>query len=185
MSSTTAIPFDALANLFVAEGVMTSPAELHGFLCGWVSTNNEGDSVTAVVDALEPELGADKLKGVVKAMTDLLRDQLSDLNFEWQLLLPDDDAELGVRVSGIADWCQGYSLSIALAGEEVVKSLSKDSQEGLGDVSEIGQIQLGEDMTNAEGDLVELGEFVRVVAMNIFLEINQPAPQPPEQDRLH
>jgi len=185
MAAQPAIPFEALANLFVAEGALASPAELHGFLCGWVSTQSQGDVVTAVTQALDAELGSEKLSGVVSALAEVLREQLTEVSFEWQLLLPDEDCDLDVRVKGVADWCQGYTLAMGLAGEASLKGLSQDSFEGLADISEIGQIQLGEDLDSAEADMVELVEFVRVVAMNIYLELNQQAPPPANDDQIH
>ena len=103
-------------------------------------------------------------------------------DFAFQLLLPDDQDSLVARVSALSDWCAGFfsgiQRGITLAEPDVSDILQNNEiiMELLRDIEAIRQadkFELGEpeDFEATEQDYAEISEYVRMAALNIFLEI--------------
>ena len=107
---------------------------------------------------------------------------LESNQFEFDLLLPDDDASLILRVSSLADWCSGYLSGLQTALTCVSPLIrakveqSEQIKEVLVDLSAIRQadgLQISEveDLLETERNYAEITEYVRVAVMNIYMEI--------------
>ena len=143
----------------------TSPAELHGALCGWLAGGGaavrDWPARVLVDDALEtPAEGSafDVLRAVSAA-------QLADRSFHFELLLPEPETSLMQRSGALFDWCRGFLGAFGLAAG-AKPPLSEESTEALGDLAKLAAAQpQDEGDEEDEAALVEIEEFVRVAAL--------------------
>jgi uncharacterized protein YgfB (UPF0149 family) len=174
-----------ICDMLIAEDSMTSSAaELHGLLCGYLSAGARfGHEAWLKLAAELTDITDYRHESSKLALTDLYDGalaQLEQVDFGFQLMLPDDDLALSERAEAMGSWCQGFLTGFGLQGGHTNESLTDDMKEALGDMEQIAQIELapeaGED---SESDLMELQEYIRVSSMMIFTEFN---PQPAQQD---
>lgn len=188
---------DDLANLFLNLGALQPPAELHGYAVGFLSVGGRVERqawlkhCTELLDIDMPNPDdADALFGVYKGA----REALGSEDLALQLMLPGDELDLGQRIVSLGQWVQGFLTGFAMAGKQrqsegdALDALSKESREALSDLAAIAQISADQaDDEDGEQDYVEICEYVRVVALTIFLECNAatPATKKPKGERLH
>ncbi|MGB0732652.1 MAG: UPF0149 family protein [Pontibacterium sp.] len=183
--------FDLVANMMVEEGVqIVSPSELHGLLCGHLVAGGRPDAASLLKHACDlmdiGELQNEASKVAILQIFEQSQWLLEEENLSFALLLPDDDAELSQRAQALGQWCNGFLAGFGLYGSQSDDSLSREAQEALSDVALIAQVVVGEeDGDGSEGDLIEVGEYVRTVVMMVFAECNKPSAEPAEAPVVH
>jgi uncharacterized protein YgfB (UPF0149 family) len=149
-------------------------AEAHGCLCGALCVERSFPATEWAAEIL-PD-GADQ--AVVQPIVELLeglRDEtlalLAGDDMEFRPLLPVDTEPLDVRVRALAVWCSGFLYGLGRSG--ALDSLPGDLDEILRDFSEISRATLSpeESGDDAEGDYMELVEFVRASVQLSFEEL--------------
>ncbi|MEX0607271.1 MAG: UPF0149 family protein [Halofilum sp. (in: g-proteobacteria)] len=141
-------------------GAPISAAESHGLLCGLLCMRAENARITWIrrtfddAEATEPPAPLDRLHD------ETLR-QLDDTEFEFQLMLPDDEElDLAGRTAALADWCNGFAFGVGASGRDE-DSLASESREFLYDVARIAEaVAEGED--DDEAAFAEVVEYVRM-----------------------
>jgi len=179
--------FDTLADLLVEEGLLTlSPAELHGLLCGQVAAGARFDPVTLFARIgelldLEPFSRELTRTGIMQLYLATLQ-QLQAPDFSFELVLPDDDQPLAGRADALGLWCSGFLSGFGLQERKGSQGLSIEGQETLRDLAQIVQITTAADADaeaeEDENDLMEVQEYVRMAALLVFSECNEPDGQP-------
>ncbi|MEQ9463723.1 MAG: UPF0149 family protein [Haliea sp.] len=170
--------FDEVADQLLEQGVALSPSELHGCLVGLLAAGHSEDpgaGLAAVNQALELDLHGDLADEVMQLYT-LSGEALAEDLFDFCPLLPDDSHELAVRTQCLAHWCQGFlagfARAIAVSGTGA-ETLPGDSTEILRDFAAMAQADADaqqEDDEDAENSYAELVEYMRVAAVNVFLD---------------
>ncbi|MEE4192019.1 MAG: UPF0149 family protein [Halieaceae bacterium] len=168
--------FDDLANQLVAEGAEQSPSYLHGGICGVYAGAGRVDAEDCLAAAsqaldlgLHGELGETSLR-----LAEVTGRALLDEEFDFHLLLPDDEHEIQQRVRCLAEWCQGFLAAYALMVTRTADSgLDEESSEVLKDIAAIAQADHEasdeEDSEEAESHFFELTEYLRFACMNLFM----------------
>lgn len=167
-------------------------AEAHGTLCGLlcIAADDLPDSwiQNTLADAGETvaSIGEDRHT----QLAELHRMTLQELNgtqFDFQLLQPDDDTQLGLRADALGRWCQGFLYGLALRGLKTFDQLPEDIREILEDLSEITQANFSEGEGEQEGEdaYANLVEYVRVGVQLVFDELNPPASEVPGPAQVH
>ncbi|AMX03563.1 UPF0149 family protein [Microbulbifer thermotolerans] len=168
-----AIEFETLANAILAAGGEADPSELHGFVCGVLAAGTTPDK-----SRWQKELGA--LLELDAVPADLNRDflqlareselRLQDSDFDFQLLLSEDE-DIGARTLALGHWCQGFLHGFGVGAHR--GELQPTSKEALRDIGAIAQVDAegAEQTEEAENQLLELQEYVRVAVLNIFTEV--------------
>src|SRR5688572_17324628 len=111
-----ALRYQELSEVLARIGYTEDAAEYHGTLCGALCVRMPDDiDLIRLLDAGDrPELRDDPAGRVALAR---LRDQSLDAMLDSEMLfaplLPDDDAELGLRVKALAAWCEGFLYGLA------------------------------------------------------------------------
>lgn len=158
----------------------SSPAELHGALCGWLAAG--GGSVAdwlarVMADAALPAPTAgdalDQLRLASAA-------QLEDPAFGFQLLLPDADTA-AERAQALFAWCRAFlgGFGLALDG----KLLSEDGQEALRDLASLGAADVDENDDGSDEDaLAEIEEYLRMAVLLLHADCAMGAQH---RQRLH
>jgi hypothetical protein len=151
-----------------AAGLAVDPSELHGALCGWLAGGGRDrpDWPGAVMadESLAPETPGSALARMRAATAA----QLSDRDFDLQLLLPEEDAGLAQRSGGLFAWCRGFLGGFGLsAGKD--PPLSEESREALADLARFAAATPQEDGDEEDEEaLVEIEEFVRVAVLLLY-----------------
>ncbi|MCB1615464.1 MAG: UPF0149 family protein [Pseudomonadales bacterium] len=167
-----AFTFSDIADVFVREGFLLSPAECHGWGCG----------ILAAGYRLQPEQWQQQLTDfagenpsrviadVLLAFYELSLQQMEE-GFGLVLLLPEDEYPLAQRSEMLGDWCGGFLHGFATLQAEA----SREIREILEDFAAIAQIDASDAGSNApESDYTHLVEYVRMAVITLFLEFNQP-----------
>jgi uncharacterized protein YgfB (UPF0149 family) len=150
----------------------TCAADCHGFLCAQVcvTENSERDVWEDYLDLQsEDELLVRECCEEIDALISEIRRLLFSPDFDFQLLLPDDDTPLHDRVNALGEWCHGFLNGFALGQNTAPVLEQEDSKELIENFTRICNI--GADEVAGDTDeqaLFELVEYVRMGAMYIF-----------------
>ena len=180
--------YDALALVIERLGAQQVPAELHGTLTGLLCANGQAGAEVWLQNLFpnvpEGDLLADEAFTELKQLHEATREQLNAPECEFQLLLPDDEANLDDRVHALGEWCQGFLVGLSLGGIKDFKALSGDAREIAEDIVEIARADSSYSFDGSEEDehaYAELVEYLRVGVMLLNEEI-QPSQAPPVMD---
>lgn len=178
--------FEEISDLLQDLGSTGNAAEGHGVLCGllcsqgyingqaWVtrmiSRDRETEHTPPAADGLPPlprpllDLHSETVRGI------------NDANYEFRLMLPDDEEDLEARVEALTEWCQGFLYGMAMGGIKDFSRLPEPVAEITHDLMEISRASSA--TTGSEEDetaFLELVEYIRVGIMLIHEEL-QPTP---------
>jgi len=176
------IDYDSLASALQRISVDASPAELHGQLCGLLSSRPNlqfnqwiEESVPELVDA---KARGDALAGEGEVLLQQLYADteagIQDQELGFQLLLLDDAESLPQRLEELSEWCSGFLLGLAMGGIKEYKGLPGDIPDLMQDLVEIsraGHYEL-QDEEEDENAYMELVEYVRMGVMLVRMELH-------------
>lgn len=162
---------------------------LHGVLVGLACAGLEPNQPTwleHVEECLEDALSSEQ-ESVLAALQTLIGRELADSDLSFQVLLPDVEEFLSVRVQALARWCDSFAYAFVATG----RALSKEDRELLEDIAAISQIDDGErdvdgkasssmsalnnpeEADSNERDFIELCEYVRMAAIDFYREAHR------------
>jgi uncharacterized protein YgfB (UPF0149 family) len=150
---------DETAQALSTCGAPQGLADAHGMLCAMLCIDHELP-VSAWLDSLGCET-VDDPPAPVQSLFTSTHAQLGEERFDLELRLPDDDAPLVDRIQALGQWCQGFLGGLGLGGIDPTR-LGGDTEEFLNDLASIAQVAHDEETEEAEGDLIELVEYLRV-----------------------
>ena len=158
--------FEDLADAFLELKVQQEPSEVHGVLVGMlVQVPKRGvDDWLALLDMIDMDVSAldDRAKSILQEIYQATRDGLASDQYDFQLLMPADDYEVGERANALAVWSSGFITGYGMAAEHK-RSLPSELVELLNHLHAISELddQMSDSEEN-EKDLYELYEYVRL-----------------------
>ncbi|MET4025572.1 yecA family protein [Marinobacter sp. MBR-99] len=187
-----AAEFERWANVYTTHKAFSHPSELHGALCGRLAAGSriQEDEWLAMVceqmglgtQAME-ESGdlAPFMNGAYQ--TALAQLQSSDLSFH--PLLPDDDYAIDQRLEALVAWVRGFLEGMALAAGASLGQAPDEIRELIEDMVAISQLSEDEESDEeSEQQLLEITEYIRLGALAVFTEFNEPE-KPANTPTLH
>ena len=199
------IEFNGLTASLRQLGVSSSAAEIHGLLCGllcarghvsieeWIQAVREEGALAAETTGHEKilrpaarlEMGFTAVpenSPLIGLYWETVR-RLGGDEYDFQLVLPDDEQSLAVRADALADWCQGFIYGLGIGGMTDVDLLSDEVREVVHDLTEISQAAYEDDeeLESDECAYMEVVEYARAGVMLVFEELEadrdtQPSP---------
>ncbi len=145
-------------------------AELHGQLCGVLCvepTLREADALARLM----PNPPQGEAKDLLHALWTTTRAMLEGGEFDFQPLLPGDEARLESRVEALGHWAQGFLMGLDRMGLKDHKKLPGELPgiaEDLGKIAQAESYAL-DDEEQDENAYMELVEYLRV-AVQLFRE---------------
>ena len=135
----------------------------HGLLCGLLAARAPG----ARAAYARHSVGSEEPPELLGTLHDETLRQLDTTDFDFELLLPDDEAGLADRVDAMADWCDGFVFGVGAAGRAIA-DLPADSAEFLGDAMEIARAR-SDSVSGGEDDEAAYTEVVEYVRVGVLL----------------
>lgn len=163
MSETDLPGWDEVAEAAERAQLSSTPAELHGALCGWLAAGGGDSRSWPALVLADPMLPAPANGDVLDRLRTASVAQLADTDFGFELLLPKAE-DLADRAGAMFAWCRAFIGGFGLALGE--KKLSEDSEEALGDIANLAAARV--DDVDPEGDeeaLTEIEEYLRMATL--------------------
>jgi yecA family protein len=169
--------FDEFADHLLDQGVMASPSQLHGCLCGLLGGGAPAQpeyGLDALAQALDLELHGELASRIMQLYT-VTEAALQDEEFTFYPLLPDEEEEIALRTAALASWCDGFLAGftyVIAAQEKNGGALSPEAGEVLRDIAAMAQAEPAEDESEdeIEDSYIELVEYLRVAVVNVFMD---------------
>ena len=169
--------FDEFANHLLDQGVLASPSQLHGCLCGLLGAGAPAQpeyGLDALAQALDLELHGE-LASRIMQLYSVTEAALQDEDYTFLPLLPDDEEEIALRTAALASWCDGFLAGFAYvtaAQEKNGDALSPEAGEVLRDIAAMAQAEPATDESgeDAEDSYIELVEYLRVAVVNVYMD---------------
>ena len=166
-------------------GSAVCAAECHGVLCGILCASGTSDMQRWVRHLFEARTTDRELtEDALKLLHDVHQCTLTEINhetLEFTMLLPDQAEGMDVRISGLADWCSGFSLGLIMGGLNDKMLISDDVREFVEDVQYISDASFTENDSQSdqtEKSFTEIEEYVRMGVLLLNEEL-QPVSQKP------
>lgn len=163
-----------------------------GLLCGRAVSGEESDG-DATLDLVRQALGflaedapataaPDETARLLAHTLNWTAGELGRDDFRLALVLPDEEAPIGQRAGALADWVHGFLFGYGFGGDhggasgradpltrEYGRAVDPEARELLADFTELARVDVEvEEGDDAERDLLELVEFVRVGTMVLY-----------------
>ena len=154
-------------------------AEQHGQLCALLCLM-DGVSLEAWLDIALA--GCDKnnafiaeTRGILAEVFEATLKSIDAEDFNFQLLMPDDETALTTRLQGVSHWCQGFLMGVTQAGITDIDKLASNLPEIVRDFVEISRAESFdvEGTEEDEASFVEISEFVRMGTLLFRVEFKQ------------
>ncbi len=173
---------DMLFNVDAALGATESHGALCGMLCAQGATEASRWMLAVLGEHEETSKGLQEVGRKLLEIHKITVEQMNDTDADFELMLPDDDEPLEMRVEGLGMWCQGFVYGLALGGIKEDTVLPEDSKELIQDILEISragyvadnEAELATDEEDSEEDEVafmEVCEYVRMGVLLIYEEL--------------
>lgn len=169
-------------------GVLISPSELHGHLCGRHVVGHHlkaGFGMRIIADYVDRSLT--ELEPVEELLNQLVEEWVFVMErdlFNFRLFLPDDNIALISRLDELARWSEGFLSGLgSTVGDDEAK-IMKEEQETLADLVEISKIDSDvEDNNENEALYAEVSEYVRLAAFSLFDRFRELAERVAQEER--
>ncbi|MDQ8040013.1 MAG: UPF0149 family protein, partial [Rickettsiella sp.] len=164
--------FDEFYRLLSQTEVITSPAEIHGMLCGFICVGtklNGGfwiDSLLKRLGVSPPRLMMEPQETVV-GLYDAACRQLGGLQ-SFKLLLPDEQYKLEERAEALSLWCEGFLYGLNLGGGTFNEEISEAVHEALYCIAEIAKLDVNQ-LEVTELDRLAYDEAIEFITQAIPL----------------
>ena len=159
----------------------TTPAELHGALCGWLAAGGEDVPGWPALVMADGSLPVPAQGDPLDCLRCASAAQLDDTDFGFQLLLPDDSVPVAERAGAMFDWCRAFLGGFGLAVAD--RKLSEEGEEALADIANLAAARV--DDVDPEGDEESLAEIEEYLRMAVLLLHADCTLGPRHRQRLH
>ncbi|RKS85036.1 hypothetical protein DES39_1535 [Orbus hercynius] len=160
-----------------SQTIGVNAAELHGLITGIIAGGNNDESWRVLTCDMINDGNAlpEKLSTLVNQLHTQTKQQLGDDNFEFRLLINDD--ELFSQINDLVDWINHFLLGLGLAQPQLAK-VKGDIGEAIYDLRQITQLGYDEedDQEELAVALEEILEYVRMTAILCHDEFTERQP---------
>lgn len=155
-------------------------SEAHGIICGYLCCSRSQKNNDISFNLILGEGGTQENDHHIQQAHELLRglyqksaQQLVSMNFEFQLLLPDDQEDLRLRAKSLGAWCQGFHTGQSMAKLRIEEVDDGELRDALFHISEIAKLDYESlDISAAdERSYMEVMEYVRVAVLMVHTQI--------------
>jgi uncharacterized protein YgfB (UPF0149 family) len=148
-----------------------SAAQAHGMATGMLCVNEQTQSDQWLSELFfhAPPVAGDDLEALVY-LFDETQSLLASDEFDFDLLLPGDEALLSEQVEALTLWCQGFLMGISFSHDAT--DWSKEAAEILKDIVEFTKLDTDAEGEEDENDFMEIAEYMRSAVLLLRNEIN-------------
>ena len=166
-----------------------SASELHGLLCGYLCAGaiNEGSAYLRALMSNKNDAESREAALAIFEIYAVSQQQINHFDFEFQMLLPDDEVPLVERAQAFSEWCEGFTQGITLVGVGQEQLHEEEAQEALQHMVDFAQLDY-ESMEVEEADekaFWDVSEYARMAVLRIHADLLMSHLDDPQSETAH
>lgn len=163
--------YQAINEIVVQGGAELTAAQAHGMATGMLCANEQAQSAEWLSELfLHATPVTEEGKAVLVHLFEETRSLLASDDFEFDLLLPDDEVVLSEQVEALTEWCRGFLLGVGFT--HAASDLSREATEILKDIAEFTKLDTEAEGEEDESDFMEITEYMRSAVLLLKSELN-------------
>ncbi|GGI87123.1 hypothetical protein GCM10007966_14800 [Legionella impletisoli] len=120
----------------------------------------------------------DSSRAAILALFDVYavsQQQISNLDFEFQLMLPEEDESLSTRAQAFSEWCDGFIQGLVMAGVDVEQIEEEEVQDAIQHIAEFAKLDYDSLNIDEEDEraLMEVSEYARMAVLRIYGDLKE------------
>jgi len=164
--------YPVINTIVVRSDAELSAAEAHGMATGMLCANEQAQSGEWLTELFRHAMpAADEDRSTLVHLFEETRSLLANDEFEFDLLLPDDETLLSDQVEALTCWCTGFLLGVGFT--HTASDLSKEATEILKDIAEFTKLDIDAEGEEDENDFMEITEYMRSAVLLLRSELNK------------
>lgn len=171
MSSETLPTYNDLSAALDQTAIKMNASQVHGLMCGLSLLGTAKSSAWEEL-ILGKEKASKPLDALLKSLYTVTQNQLTSTLFEFEMVLPDDEAPLPERAECLTLWCQGFLTGMKIVDIPIEGRKPSDMTEAINDLIEIAKMNYEQVVATEEDEVAytELVEYVRMAVILIYQE---------------
>lgn len=166
-----------------------SVSELHGMMCGYLcaSADSQGEAyLRALLNNKKDEESRAALLAM-SAVYSFSQQQIANFDFDFELLLPDEEGSLIERAQAFSEWCEGFTQGLTSAGVDMDQFYDEEAQEALQHMVEFAELDCDSLGTDEEDEkaLMEVTEYARMAVLRLHGDLVANERERENSDRTH
>ena len=173
------LTYDLIDDALVRANAMVDASEAQGTLCGMICVSGAGDLNNWLAHVFGEEKDSSNLyvpesSKILSALHDITVSELTNNDYDLNLILHDDNDSLDIRIEDLSNWCQGFLYGLSAAGLKDIKNLPEEASEILQDMLDISKAGYDPEADENENEeaYTEIVEYIRIGAYVIYNTFN-------------
>lgn len=145
------------------------PSILHGLVTGLCCSGFNADNnwQSFLIDESE---NSSLMASLIEKLFAHIDEQLNDIEFSFEPLLPDDSSSLTLRTKCMIGWSQSFVRSYEWAKQQHPEPLDLDIEQFITEIMSISELDVEEVDEEEEQDFLEVFDYLKVCVLNVYTE---------------
>lgn len=171
MSDLTLPDYDSFVEAISFLSLPISASLLHGTMCGYIcaGADRQGESYLRALLNNKKDAQSRSALLALFAVFSVSQQQITHFDFNFQMMLPDDEESLVKRAKAFADWCEGFTQAFTVAGIHIDQFHEEEAQDALQHLREFAELDCDSLDVDEEDEnaLMEVSEYARMAVIRL------------------
>lgn len=163
--------YDGFIDSIAVLALDISGSALHGMMCGYLcaGADSQGEAyLRALLNNKKDEASRSAILAMF-AVYSVSQQQISNFDFEFEMLLPDEYEPLIARAQAFSEWCEGFTQGLNMAGVGLDQFYEEEAQEALQHIIEFAELDCDTLDVDEEDEkaLMEVSEYARMAVIRL------------------
>jgi uncharacterized protein YgfB (UPF0149 family) len=171
--------YDSFVDAIAFLSLPVSASSLHGTMCGYLcaGADTQGESyIRALLNNKKDEQSRNAILAMFEVFS-ISQQQITHFDFDFQMLLPDEQESLVTRAQAFSEWCEGFTQALTLSGVGMDQFYEEEAQDALQHMIEFAELDCNTLEVDEEDEraLMEVSEYARMAVIRLHgdLKMNE------------
>ncbi|CEG55582.1 UPF0149 family protein [Legionella fallonii] len=152
-----------------------SASELHGIMCGYLcaGAGSQGEAYLRALSGNKKDQLSRTATLAMFAVFSISQQQIANFDFEFELLVPEDELPLIDRARAFSEWCKGFTQGLSLLGIGIEQFYEEEAQDALQHLTEFAELDCDSLDVDEEDEraLMEVSEYARMAVIRLHSDL--------------
>lgn len=163
--------YDSFIDTIAVLSLNISGSELHGMMCGYLcaGADSQGEAYLRALLNNKKDIESRNAFLAMFAVYTVSQQQINNFDFEFEMMLPDEDEPLLDKAQAFSEWCEGFTQGLTMAGVGLEQFYEEEAQEALQHIFEFAELDIETLDVDEEDEkaLMEVSEYARLAVIRL------------------